>query len=57
MKRYQVRITETLERVVEVDAEDWADAKAKVKHWYDTEDIVLDSNDFQGVEIEAIWEE
>lgn len=57
MKRYLVRVAETLERLVEVDAEDWSDAREKVKQKYYDEEIVLDSSDYVDTEIEAIWEE
>lgn len=57
MNKYQVRITETLERIVEVNAKDWADARKIVRQKYYDEEIVLDSDDYQDVEIEVIWED
>ena len=49
MKVYKVRIVETLERVVEVQAEDYIDARLLVEEMYRSSEIVLDADDFGGV--------
>lgn len=46
MKRYYVSVTETLNKVVSVDAESKKDAEEKVRDAYRDCDIVLDSDDF-----------
>ena len=45
-KWIKVEITETLQRTVEVKAENGRDAIEKVKDMYRNEDIVLSSEDF-----------
>lgn len=49
--KYQVKIIETLSRIVEVDAQNSDEAWDKVKAQYDNEEIVLGSEDFDGYEI------
>lgn len=44
--KIKIEITETLQRTVEVDAEDMDDALYKVKKMYYKEDIMLDSSDY-----------
>lgn len=46
MKRYYVSVTETLNKVVSVDADSKKDAEEKVRDAYRDCDIVLDSDDF-----------
>ncbi len=46
--KYYVSVTETLNKVVSVDAESEEQAKQKVQDAYDNSDIVLDSDDFIG---------
>lgn len=46
MKTYYISITETLDRVVKVQAENDYDAIYKVSNAYYNGDIVLDSQDF-----------
>ena len=53
MKRYYVSVTETLNKVVSVDAESEKDALEQVQKAYDDSVIVLDSDDFCGETIEA----
>ena len=48
MKRYYVSITETLKKVVSVDAESEEDAVDMVRGAYDNCDIILDSDNFTG---------
>lgn len=52
MKRYYVSVTETLNKVVSVDAESLKEAKQKVQNAYNKSDIILDSDNFAGEEIE-----
>lgn len=53
MKKFLVRITETLEKAVEVDAENELDAVNAVTELYRNSEIVLDSSDFIGTDIEV----
>lgn len=62
MKRYYVSVTETLNKVVSVDAESEEDALEQVQKAYDDSVIILDSDDFIGKQIEIeddqlYWEE
>ena len=52
MKKYDVEITETLSRVLEIEAENENDAISKVKEMYRKEKIVLDYNDYIDTEID-----
>ena len=52
MKRYYVSVTETLNKVVSVDAESKEEAKQKVQDAYDGCDIILDSENFSCERIE-----
>lgn len=54
MKTYRVVVTETLQRIVYVDAKSAEEAKGKVEERYRNEEIVLDSSDYQDTEIEVI---
>ena len=45
MSKYVVCVTETLEREVEVEADNDLDALFKVRELYDDEKIVLDADD------------
>lgn len=55
MKRYYVSVTETLKKVVSVDAESEEEAEEKVQDAYDGCDIILESDDFTGkvVQVES----
>lgn len=55
MKRYYVSVTETLNKVVSVDAESEEEAVDMVRNAYDDSVIILDSDDYFGktVEIES----
>ena len=44
--KYYVSVTETLNRVVSVEAESESQAKQKVEHAYAESEIVLDENDY-----------
>ena len=50
--KYQVKITEYLSRIVEVEADDEVDARLLMEEMYCGEEIVLDSSDFDDVEFE-----
>ncbi|EDT70053.1 protein DpnD [Clostridium perfringens D str. JGS1721] len=50
MKKFKVKIVETLEREVFVNANNEKEAMNIVQSLYENEDIVLDSNDFKEVE-------
>ena len=52
MKRYYVSVTETLNKIVSVDAESEEEAVKKTQNAYDNCDIILDSNNFVNEEIE-----
>jgi hypothetical protein len=51
MQKYQVEITETLQRVVEIKAGSPDDAVEEVMSRYKKEEIVLDSSDYIDTEI------
>lgn len=53
MKRYYVSVTETLNVVVCVDAENEKEAVQKVQDAYNNSEIVLDSDNFCGETIDA----
>lgn len=53
MKNFSVKITETLERIVTVEAENELDAVDKITRLYNESKIVLDADNFTGVDIEA----
>lgn len=53
MKRYYVSVTETLNKVVSVDAESEKEAVQKVQDAYKNSEIVLDSDHFCGETVEA----
>ena len=52
MKRYYVSVTETLNKVVSVDAESEKEALEQVQTAYNDSVIVLDSSNFVNEEIE-----
>ena len=53
MKKYNVQITEYLQRIITVEAESKEDAIAMVESEYDLAHIVLDYSDFTGKDIDA----
>jgi len=57
MKKYKVEIEETLNRIVEVDAENEDEAYMKVKEMYKNCEIVLMAEDFLDVEFSVLKEE
>jgi hypothetical protein len=50
--KYQVKITEYLSKIVEVEADDEVDARLLAEELYCEEIVVLDYNDFDDVEFE-----
>lgn len=46
MKKFTVEITETLQRQIEVEAEDENEAISKAEDMYRNEEVVLDSGDY-----------
>ena len=50
--KYQVKITEYLSKIIEVEADDEVDARLLAEELYCEEIIVLDYNDFDDVEFE-----
>ena len=52
MKRYYVSVTETLNKVVSVDAESEKQAVKKAQNAYDNCDIILDSDNFVTEQLE-----
>ena len=54
MSYYDIRIKEILVKVVEVDAENADEAIRIATNLYDDGDIVLDSSDYDDVEIEVV---
>lgn len=53
MKRYYVSVTETLNKVVSVDAESEAEAVSAVNDAYNNCEIVLDSDNYCGKTVEV----
>lgn len=51
--KYVVHITEKLQKGFIVDADSFSEAEDKVKNAYKNEQIVLDSQDYIGYEIEC----
>lgn len=56
MKKYKIEITETLQKVVEVEAENLRDAIIDVGTQYGCGEIVLTDTDFASYEIEEFKE-
>jgi hypothetical protein len=54
MKTFNIEITETLSRVITIDALDIEEALELVIDQYNAGDIVLDHQDFMNYEVEAI---
>ena len=53
MKEFDINITETLEKTVTVEAENRLSAEDKVRQAYYNSEIILDSENFTGVEFKA----
>ena len=54
MPKYNVQITETLQRIIEVEAEDEDMAIEQIEGSYQDCDIVLDAEDFKDVDYEVV---
>ena len=54
MAKYEVKITETLQRITEAEADTLDEAVSQVRERYRREEIILDSGDFTGVDIEGL---
>lgn len=48
MKKFTIEITETLTRLVSIEAEDEYEAERIAREKYKNSEIVLDAEDFQG---------
>lgn len=57
MKKYSVSVMETLERIIEIDAENENDAYEKVRWMYKNAEIILDCNDYMDYEVEVLKNE
>jgi hypothetical protein len=57
MKTFYISVTETLNRIVEVHAEDSSEALQKAEEAYYNEEIVLDSEDFVNTDFNDETEE
>lgn len=56
MKNYKIEIQELLSRIIEIEAPSAQDAIDKAWEMYRAEEIVLDSGDWVGTEIEEFEE-
>lgn len=50
MKKYRIKVVETLSKVVEVETENYDLAFEKVEEMVDCEEVVLTADDFEGRE-------
>lgn len=51
MKKYRIKVIETLSRIIELEAEDLSSAIDKVNKMIRSEEIVLSAEDFDGIDI------
>lgn len=51
MKKYRIKVIETLSRIIELEAEDLSSAIDKVNKMIRSEEIVLSAEDFDGRDI------
>ena len=56
MKKFDVEITETLQRKVSVEAASQEDAERMVTQAWNNQDYVMDSSDFTGVDFKTVGE-
>lgn len=54
MKEYKVMVTETLRKVVTIEAESAQSAREIVDNMYNNEEIVLSADDFDDYSIETL---
>ncbi len=52
--KYKIEYTETLQRIIEIEANSEAEALSIADEKYYSEEIILDDNDYKGVEISII---
>ena len=57
MPKYKVTLTETLQREVEIEADDINSAINIAQEMYDNSEIILDETDYKGVEINETLDE
>lgn len=57
MPKYKVTLTETLQREVEIEADDINGAINIAQEMYDNSEIILDETDYKGVEINETLDE
>jgi len=55
MGRYNVRIRETLEKIVTVEAKSVEEARAMVEESWRNSEYILDASDFKGAKIETLY--
>jgi len=55
--KYKIEVTETLQRIITVEADSLSNALIQVGQEYSKGEIVLDSADFVGYEINVIKED
>lgn len=53
MNRYKIEFTETLQKQIEIEADNELEAYKLAKDMYHNEDIVLDSSNFVGIDIDV----
>ena len=56
MNKYKISIKETLERIIEINADSETEAIDIVKEKYRNEEIVLDYNDYIDADIDVVKE-
>ena len=54
MKKFLIEITETLQRLIYVEAESMEDALSEIRNQYKKEDIVLDESDYVNTQFEIL---
>lgn len=54
MSKFRIKVVETLQRVVEVEADNFEDARQHVEEQYRKSEIVLDEGDFTGETVFAL---
>lgn len=55
--QFKIEVTETLQRIITVEAKSFNEAFLKVTQQYKNGEIILDAEDFVGVDIEEFIEE
>ena len=54
MKTYKIEITETLQKTIEIEADNEKDALHKVIRTYENEEVILDYNNIVDVSFKSI---